>query len=75
MTRNTVFDTDHEFKPGWSVYCEVCELLDWMHGGPRMPKMCTHEGGEWPGLGYCADCKMTLPEGTKRRLTRISTFL
>lgn len=38
VTRNTVFDTDHEFKPGWSVYCEVCELLDWMHDGPRMPK-------------------------------------
>lgn len=38
MTGNTVFDTDHEFKPGWSVYCEVCELLNWMHDGPRMPK-------------------------------------
>lgn len=36
---NRPLDTDHFFdSDGYSPYCKRCELLSWMHDGPRMPK-------------------------------------
>lgn len=35
---NTMYDTDHRFvSDGRTPYCAECELLSWMHSGPRMP--------------------------------------